>query len=104
MGVIVDGWHLHLVRFADDIVLITSSINYAERMLAGFGEKCKKICLQLKLDKTMFMMNGWVSDVPFALKGTNISECSIDVYLRREVNMMNDLICKLGRRKRAVWG
>ncbi|KAK6746908.1 hypothetical protein RB195_000261 [Necator americanus] len=41
MGVKVDGRHSHHLRFADDIVLITSS---------------------LSLDKTMFVRNGWVSD------------------------------------------
>ena len=30
-GVKIDGWQLHHLRFADDIVLITSSISQAER-------------------------------------------------------------------------
>ncbi|KAK6736270.1 hypothetical protein RB195_019132 [Necator americanus] len=34
MGVKIDGRHLHHLRFADDIVLITASISQAERMLA----------------------------------------------------------------------
>ncbi|KAK6760592.1 hypothetical protein RB195_021888 [Necator americanus] len=49
MGVKVDGWYLHHLRFADDFVLITSSINQAERMLAEFDETCK-IDLQPNLD------------------------------------------------------
>ncbi|KAK6744203.1 hypothetical protein RB195_011108 [Necator americanus] len=52
----------------------------------------------------MFMRNGWVSDAPFTLNGTNISECTSYVYLGRELNMMNDLIAELGRRRRAAWG
>ncbi|VDO75541.1 unnamed protein product [Heligmosomoides polygyrus] len=36
MGVKVDGQQLHHLRFADDTVLITSSISQAERMLADF--------------------------------------------------------------------
>ncbi|KAK6760599.1 hypothetical protein RB195_021893 [Necator americanus] len=43
MGVKVDGWYLHHLRFADDFVLITSSINQAERMLAEFDETCWEI-------------------------------------------------------------
>ncbi|VDP19470.1 unnamed protein product [Heligmosomoides polygyrus] len=50
------------------------------------------------------MRNGQVSDAPFSLNGTNISECSCYVYLGREVNMANDLASVLGRRKRAAWG
>ncbi|KAK6755345.1 hypothetical protein RB195_013990 [Necator americanus] len=37
MGVKVNRRHLHYLRFADDIVLITTSINQAERMLAEFS-------------------------------------------------------------------
>ncbi|KAK6741827.1 hypothetical protein RB195_009601 [Necator americanus] len=104
MGVKVDGRQLHHLRFADDIVLITPSISQAERMLTEFDETCGCIGLQLNLDKTMFMRNGWVSDAPFTLNGTNISECTNYVYLGRELNMINDLTPELGRRGRAVWG
>ncbi|KAK6762114.1 hypothetical protein RB195_022997 [Necator americanus] len=83
MGVKVDGRQLHHLRFADDIVLITPSISQAERMLTEFDETCGCIGLQLNLQKTMFMRNGWVSDAPFTLNGTNISECTSYVYLGR---------------------
>ncbi|KAK6731405.1 hypothetical protein RB195_007711 [Necator americanus] len=100
----VDGRLLHHLRFADDIVLITPSISQAERMLTEFDETCGCIGLQLNLQKIMFMRNGWVSDTPFTLNGTNISECTSYVYLGRELNMMNDLTPELGRRRRAAWG
>ncbi|EYC11837.1 hypothetical protein Y032_0049g1804 [Ancylostoma ceylanicum] len=51
----------------------------------------------------MFMRNGWAADAPFSLNGTTISKCSSYVYPGREVNMMNDLVPELGRRKRAAW-
>ncbi|KAK6756118.1 hypothetical protein RB195_014478 [Necator americanus] len=41
MGAKVDGRHLHHLRFADDIVLITTSINQEERRLAEFDETCE---------------------------------------------------------------
>ncbi|KAK6755664.1 hypothetical protein RB195_014192 [Necator americanus] len=104
MGAKVDGGQLHHLRFADNIVLITSSINGADRMLVDlYVETCGKIGLQLNLQKTMFMRNGWVSDDPFTLNGTNSSECSSYVYLAQEINMKNDHTSKLGRRKRAAW-
>ncbi|KAK6730378.1 hypothetical protein RB195_007068 [Necator americanus] len=65
MGVKVDGRQLHHLRFADDILLVTPSISHAERMLTEFDETCGCIGLQLNLQKTMFMRNGWVSDAPF---------------------------------------
>ncbi|KAJ1356190.1 hypothetical protein KIN20_013858 [Parelaphostrongylus tenuis] len=104
MGVKIDGRQLNHLRFADDIVLITPNISQAERMLTDFDNACGKIGLQLNLTKTMFMRNGWVSNAPFTLNGTTISECSSYVYLGREINMMNDLAPELSRRKRAAWG
>ncbi|KAK6756090.1 hypothetical protein RB195_014465 [Necator americanus] len=104
LGVRVDGRQLHYLRFADDIVLITSSISQVEGMLTEFDETCECIGPQLNLQKTMFMRNGWVSDAPFTFNMTNISECtSYHVYLGRELNMMNDLTPELGRRRRAAW-
>ncbi|VDM54660.1 unnamed protein product [Angiostrongylus costaricensis] len=104
MEVKIDGRQLHHLRFADDIVLITPNISQAERMLASFDRACGKIGLRLKLIKTMFMRNGLVSYAPFTLNGTNISECSSYIYLSREINMMNDLVPVLSRRKGAAWG
>ncbi|KAK6738463.1 hypothetical protein RB195_020519 [Necator americanus] len=104
MGVKVDGRQLHHLRFADDIVMITPSISQAERMLTEFDKTRGCIGLQLNLQKKMFMRNGCVSDAPFTLNGTNISECTSYVYLGRELNMMNDLTPELGRRRRAAWG
>ncbi|VDO85511.1 unnamed protein product [Heligmosomoides polygyrus] len=74
MGVKVNGRQLHHLPFADDIVLVTPSISQAERMLADFDRVCGNVGLQLNLTKTMFMRNGQVSDAPFSLNGTNISE------------------------------
>uniref|UniRef100_A0A0K0D5R6 Reverse transcriptase domain-containing protein n=1 Tax=Angiostrongylus cantonensis TaxID=6313 RepID=A0A0K0D5R6_ANGCA len=60
MEVKIDGRHIHHLRFADDIVLITPDISQAERMLADFDKACGKIGLRLNLKKTIFMKNGLV--------------------------------------------
>ncbi|KAK6726335.1 hypothetical protein RB195_004573 [Necator americanus] len=57
MGVEVDGRHLHHLRFADDIVLITSSINQAGRMLAEFDETCENVGREID------MMNDLASEL-----------------------------------------
>ncbi|KAK6748821.1 hypothetical protein RB195_001445 [Necator americanus] len=89
MGVKLDSRRLHHLPFPDDIVLITSSISQAGRTLTELDETSGCIGLQLNLQKTMFMRNGWVSDPPFTLNGTNIFECTSYVYLGREMNLMN---------------
>ncbi|VDM62392.1 unnamed protein product [Angiostrongylus costaricensis] len=104
IGVKIDGWQLHHVRFYDNIVIITPNISEAERMLADFDKTCGNIGLRLNLIKTMFMRNGLVSHAPFALNGTIISECSSYVYLGKEIIMLNDLAPELSRRKRAACG
>uniref|UniRef100_A0A0K0D769 Reverse transcriptase domain-containing protein n=1 Tax=Angiostrongylus cantonensis TaxID=6313 RepID=A0A0K0D769_ANGCA len=103
MGVKIDGGKLHHLRFPDVIVLITSDISQAKRMLADFDKACGKISLRLNLKKTIFMKNGLVLFDPFMLNGTNISECSSYVYLGREINVMNELAPELSRRKRAAF-
>ncbi|KAK6741887.1 hypothetical protein RB195_009636 [Necator americanus] len=60
--------------------------------------------VQLNQQKTMFMRNEWVSDAPFTLNGTSISDCTSYVYLSRELNMMNDRTLELCKRRRAAWG
>ncbi|KAK6729480.1 hypothetical protein RB195_006494 [Necator americanus] len=104
MGVKVDGRKLHHLRSADDIVLIKPSISQAERMVTEFDETCRCIGLLLNLQKAMFMRNGWITNAPFTLNVTNISECTRYGYLGRELNMMNDLTPELGRMRRAACG
>ena len=72
-------------------------------MLADFDRECGKVGLQLNLNKTMLMKNELVPDALFALSETNISECSSYVYLGQELNMRNDLVPELRKRKRAAW-
>ncbi|KAK6729785.1 hypothetical protein RB195_006687 [Necator americanus] len=103
---------LNDLRFADDIALITSSIGQAARMLVEFDETHVCIGLQLNLQKTMFMRDGWVSDAPFTLNRTNISEPATMHQLRlyrSRTNMKNDLTRnwaganeRLGERIRAL--
>uniref|UniRef100_A0A0K0DCT7 Reverse transcriptase domain-containing protein n=1 Tax=Angiostrongylus cantonensis TaxID=6313 RepID=A0A0K0DCT7_ANGCA len=91
----IDGWQLHHLRFADDIVFTTSNISQAERMLGDFDTACGKIGLPLNFTKTMFMRNGLVLYALFTLSETNISECSSYVCLEWEINMLNDLAAEL---------
>ncbi|VDO89630.1 unnamed protein product [Heligmosomoides polygyrus] len=72
-------------------------------MLVDSNRVCWNVGLQLNLTKTMFVRNGRVSDAPFSLGGTNISECSSCMYLGREVKNADDLAPELIRRKRAAW-
>uniref|UniRef100_A0A0K0DKJ3 Reverse transcriptase domain-containing protein n=1 Tax=Angiostrongylus cantonensis TaxID=6313 RepID=A0A0K0DKJ3_ANGCA len=51
MGVKIDGHQLRYLHFADDIILITTNISQAERMLADIDKACGKIGFRLILQK-----------------------------------------------------
>ncbi|VDP03866.1 unnamed protein product [Heligmosomoides polygyrus] len=57
-----------------------------------FASLRTSVGLKLNRTKTMFMSNRRVSCVLFSLYGTNISKYSSSVYLRREVDMANNLV------------
>uniref|UniRef100_A0A0K0D4F3 Reverse transcriptase domain-containing protein n=1 Tax=Angiostrongylus cantonensis TaxID=6313 RepID=A0A0K0D4F3_ANGCA len=103
-GVKIKGRQLHHPLLAYVLVLTTTNISQAERMLAHFHKASGMIDPRLNLAKTIFMRKALVSYDPLTLNGTYISECSCNLYLGREMNMLNDLSPELSRRKRAAWG
>ncbi|KAK6762716.1 hypothetical protein RB195_023433 [Necator americanus] len=100
-GIRVDGRFLSNLRFADDIVLFSSSTNEAETMLNELNEAGKRIGLRINRKKTQFMKNAYCEDGGVQLEGSQIVETPSYVYLGRSMNMENDLKEKLNRRTRA---
>ncbi|KAK6757667.1 hypothetical protein RB195_015465 [Necator americanus] len=99
----VDRRFLSNLRFADDIVLFSSSTNEAETVLHELDEAEKRIGLRIKKKKTQFMKNAYCEDGGVQLEGSQIVETSSYVYLGRSMNMENDLKEELNRRMRAAW-
>lgn len=56
-GLKIDGLYLSHLRFADDIVLISTDIQELKSMLQDLSEKSKKIGLKMNLDKTKIISN-----------------------------------------------
>ncbi|KAK6763479.1 hypothetical protein RB195_023977 [Necator americanus] len=102
-GIRVDGRFLSNLRFADDIVLFSSSTNEAETMLNELNETGKRIGLRINRKKTQFMKNAHCEDGGVQLEGSQIVETPSYVYLGRSMNMENDLKEELNRRMRAAW-
>ncbi|KAK6742939.1 hypothetical protein RB195_010297 [Necator americanus] len=102
-GIRVDGRFLSNLRFADDIVLFSSSTNEAETMLNELNEAGKRIGLRINRKKTQFMKNAHCEDGGVQLEGSQIVETPSYVYLGRSMNMENDLKEELNRRMRAAW-
>ncbi|KAK6757418.1 hypothetical protein RB195_015317 [Necator americanus] len=102
-GIRVDGRFLSNLRFADDIVLFSSSTNEAETMLNELNEAGKRIGLRINRKKTQFMKNAHCEDGRVQLEGSQIVETSSYIYLGRSMHMENDLKEELNRRMRAAW-
>ncbi|KAK6749318.1 hypothetical protein RB195_001742 [Necator americanus] len=102
-GIRVDGRFLSNLRFADDIVLFSSCTNEAERRLNELNEAAKRIGLRIKRKKTQFMKNAHCEDGGVQLEGSQIVETLSYVYIKRSMNMENDLKEELNRIMRAAW-
>ena len=51
-GIRIDGSHLNNLRFADDIVLISSDVSELGEMLEQLNNAAKKVGLRMNLSKT----------------------------------------------------
>ncbi|VDO22649.1 unnamed protein product [Haemonchus placei] len=99
----VDGLFLSNLRFADDIVLLSSSIVETETMLAELNKEGKKVGLRINQTRTQFMKNPWADGGQIKIDGTPIKETLSYVYLWRSMNMNNDMREKLVRQQKVAW-
>ncbi|KAK6752024.1 hypothetical protein RB195_003444 [Necator americanus] len=103
-GIRVDGRFLSNLRFADDIVLFSSSTNEAEALLNELNEAGKKMGLRVNRKKRQFMKKAYCKDGGVQIEGSQIVETSSYVYFGRStMNMENDLKEELNRRMRIAW-
>ncbi|CAD6188300.1 unnamed protein product [Caenorhabditis auriculariae] len=102
-GINIDGKVLTNLRFADDIVLFSSSTTELSSMLNNLDEVGKKIGLKMNVKKTQWIKNRFCDQGKVTLEGRDLQEVTSYIYLGREVNMVNDLQTEIGRRKRAGW-
>ncbi|KAK6755616.1 hypothetical protein RB195_014158 [Necator americanus] len=72
-------------------------------MINELNEAEKRIGLRIHRKKTKFMKNAYCEDGGVQLEGSQLAKTSSYVYLRRSMNMENDLKGELNRRMRAAW-
>lgn len=102
-GINIDGKRLSHLRFADDIVLITTTIQEAEDMLHELNNCSMSIGLKINRRKTQFMKNKHVPDRELCLGTEKLEEVQSYVYLGRSINMQNDTRQEVTRRRMAAW-
>ncbi|KAK6748830.1 hypothetical protein RB195_001450 [Necator americanus] len=101
-GIRVDGRFPSNLRFANDIVLFSSSTDEAETMCNKLNEAGNRIGQRINRKKTQFMKNAYCEDGGVQLEGSQILETSSYVYLGRSEHGKR-FEGKVNRRMRAAW-
>ena len=102
-GLNIDGLNLTDLRFADDIALLSDSLQDIKKMLEDLQEVCAQVGLKMNISKTKFMTNL----VPSG--NIAVGDCEVELvdkytYLGHEVRISRDnQTCELKRRITLSW-
>lgn len=88
-GISVDGNNLTNLRFADDIVLISSDLGEMKSMLRDLKSACEKVGLNINISKTKFMTN-LVPSQNIEINGTKVKLVECYTYLGHEIRLSRD--------------
>lgn len=84
-GLNIDGMHLHHLRFADDIVLISTDLDELNIMLNELNEESRKIGLHMNLNKTKIMSN--IPQYNITIDNTTIENVDHYIYLGHKIKL-----------------
>jgi len=106
-GVRVDGEHLSHLRFADDIVLISHTVEEVEQSLNELNELSEQIGLRINRKKTQLLRNtvskSKAPNRTMQLDGEVIAEVDSYTYLGQQITYDHSLDEEISRRRRAGW-
>ena len=85
-GINIDGEQLTDLRFADDVVLTTSSVKDMEHQLHSLNDESKQVGLQLHRGKTKFMTNFETTE-EIEIEGHPIEKVESYKYLGQTLKM-----------------
>uniref|UniRef100_A0A7I4Y986 Reverse transcriptase domain-containing protein n=1 Tax=Haemonchus contortus TaxID=6289 RepID=A0A7I4Y986_HAECO len=102
-GYSVNGKNVNNLRFANDIVLISSSTAEMEKMVNELNAVSRRIGLEMNMFKTQLMVNQWCDTGTVKLDGEALQRVESYVFVERELNMMNNITPEPNRRRRAAW-
>lgn len=78
----IDGTYLSHLRFADDIVLLSTDVQKLNTMLSELNEQSEKIGLKMNLNKTKIMSTG---DYDITIDNVTIENVEHYIYLRHKI-------------------
>jgi hypothetical protein len=103
-GISINGERLNHLRFADDIVLISTNANEISDMLNQLNDKSKKLGMKINMKKTKVMFNGNATRETIHLGLEEIETVDEYVYLGQLITPANDSMNEVKRRISAGWG
>ena len=86
-GVNIDGEHLHHLKFADDIVLISTNTKEAAIMLNDLHSESRKYGLKINLTKTKLMINDNFSATPIKIEDSETELTTEYIYLGQKISL-----------------
>ncbi|PIO66534.1 hypothetical protein TELCIR_11751 [Teladorsagia circumcincta] len=101
-GYLINGKRINNLRFADDVVLISSNTTEMEEMINELNVEGRKIGLEMNMSKTQMMVNQWSDTGEIKLAGKALQRVESYIYLGRELNMTNNIIPEIHRRTGAI--
>uniref|UniRef100_A0A0N5C0B1 Reverse transcriptase domain-containing protein n=1 Tax=Strongyloides papillosus TaxID=174720 RepID=A0A0N5C0B1_STREA len=106
-GIRIDGEHLTHLRFADDIVLITHTMEEAEQNLNELNRLSEEIGLRINRKKTQVLRNKTSQqkepNSTVKLGEESIEEVSSYTYLGQQISNDHNQDEEISRRRRAGW-
>ena len=103
-GIVVNGERLNHLRFADDIVLISSSGTKMEQMLNQLSNTSHDLGLRMNMKKTKVMFNEYCLEHPLHVEQEPVEHVQEYVYLGQLVTMQSDKTAEIKRRIATGWG
>ncbi|KAI5743164.1 hypothetical protein M8J77_015214 [Diaphorina citri] len=103
-GIEINTEYLNHLRFADDIVVISSKADELEEMLKDLTNTCLEIGLKMNLSKTKVMYNEFTPKKHIQINNTRIEEVQSYIYLGQEITMDGKMANEINRRIRIAWG
>lgn len=103
MGININGENFSHLRFADDIVLISDSLDKAEKLLMRLTSASHKVGLKINPSKTNFMTN-LVPSRNYLVEGKEIFQVTSYRYLGHDITIGRDnQTCEIKRRIGLTW-
>ena len=103
-GINIDGEHLHHLKFADDIVLISTNTKEAEIMLNDLHSESRKYGLKINRTKTKLMINDNISPTPIKLEDSEIELTTEYIYLGQKISLQEpNQASEIKRRAQLGW-